>query len=79
MIMIQHYNVILYFYFVVMMKNNVNIFGNVQWNIIFSFVQHPPRKLNKVLNQISHELDQDFDLGKTKQKKNSFFFSNPDF
>jgi len=37
MIMIQHYNVISSFYFVVMMKNNVNIFGNVPWNIMFFF------------------------------------------
>jgi hypothetical protein len=63
MIMTQHYNAILYFYFVVMMKNNVNISGNVQWNIIFFFVQHPQQKLNKEPNQILHVLDQDLDLG----------------
>jgi hypothetical protein len=57
-----------------MMKNNVNIFGNVQWNIIFFFVQHQQQKLNKEQNQILHVLDQDFDLG-TKKKKSEFFLN----
>jgi hypothetical protein len=61
-----------------MMKNNVNIFGNVQWNIIFFFVQHPQQKLNKEQNQILHVLVQDFDLGKkeNKKKKLNFIFLN---
>lgn len=66
MIVIQLFNVILSFYFVVMMKNNVNIFGNVQWNIISSFEQHQQRKLNKARDPILHVLDQDFDSGKWK-------------
>jgi hypothetical protein len=57
-----------------MMKNNVNIFGNVQWNIIFFFVQHLQQKLNKVQNQILHELVQDFDLGRKRK-----FFLNKHF
>jgi hypothetical protein len=52
-----------------MMKNNVNIFGNVQWNIIFFFVQHQQQKLNKERNQILHVLDQDFDLGIEKKMR----------
>jgi len=55
-----------------MMKNNVNIFGNVQWNIIFFFVQHQQQKLNKEQNQILHVLDQDFDLGIEKKMREVF-------
>jgi hypothetical protein len=55
-----------------MMKNNVNIFGNVQWNIIFFFVQHQQQKLNKERNQILHVLDQDFDLGIERKMREVF-------
>ncbi len=70
MIMILVYNVILFFYFVVLMKNNVNTFGNVHWNVMFSFEQLRRIKQNKDVNRIWHELVRDFDLGKDILSKN---------